>query len=151
VELNIHGQTLVGSSRYPSSAWQSMRAPSLEDFEALSRAAWENMPVEFKTLCHELTIRVTDFPTDEMIEELDLETPFDVLGLFEGTDPSQPVLSIDAAQEPNVIHLYRRAIIDYWAENEEMLGDVIAYVMLHEIGEHFGLSDDDLEELELRV
>ena len=141
----------MGSARYPSSAWQSMRAPSLEDFEALARAAWEGMPREITALCDNLTIKVADFPTDDVIEELDLETPFDVLGLFEGTDPSQPVLTLDAEQEPNIIHLYRRAILDYWAENEDMLGDVVAHVMLHEIGGHFGLTDDDMEELELRV
>ncbi len=141
----------MGSARYPSSAWQSMRAPSLEDFEALARSAWENMPAEVKMLCDDLTIRVSDFPTDEIIEDLDLETPFDVLGLFEGTDPSQPILTPECEQEPNIINLYRRALLDYWAENEEMLGDVVAHVILHEIGEHFGLSDDDIEELETRV
>jgi predicted Zn-dependent protease with MMP-like domain len=141
----------MGSARYPSSAWQSMRAPSLEDFEALARGAWENMPAEFKALCDELTIRVADFPTDDIIDELDLETPFDILGLFEGTDPSQPVLTLEADQEPNIINLYRRPILDYWAEHEEMLGDIMTHVMVHEIGGHFGLSDDDMEELEIRV
>ena len=141
----------MASARYPSSAWQSMRPPSLDDFEALARAAWENMPAEVKMLCDDLTIRVADFPTDEVIEELDLETPFDILGLFEGSDPLQPVLSIETAQEPNIINLYRRPILDYWSENEELLGDVVAHVVMHEIGEHFGLSDDDMEELELRV
>jgi predicted Zn-dependent protease with MMP-like domain len=128
-----------------------MRPPSLEDFEALSRAAWENMPAEVKTLCVDLTIRVADFPTDDIIEELDLETPFDILGLFEGTDTMQPVLALDMNQLPNVMNLYRRPILDYWSEHEEMLGDIVTHVIIHELGEHFGLSDDDLEELELRV
>jgi predicted Zn-dependent protease with MMP-like domain len=141
----------MGSARYPSSAWQSMRAPSLDDFEALARAAWENMPLEFKALCDDLTIRVADFPSDDVIEELDLDTPFDILGLFEGTDPSHPVLTVEADQEPNIINLYRRPILDYWAEHEEMLGDVVTNVIMHEIGEYFGLSDDDMEELETRV
>ena len=141
----------MGSARYPSSAWQSMRPPSLDDFDALARAAWENMPAEFKALCDDLIIRVADFPSDEIIEELDLETPFDVLGLFEGNDPSLPVSSVDVENDANIITLYRRPILDYWSEHEEMLGDVVTNVITHEIGEHFGLSDDDMEELESRV
>jgi predicted Zn-dependent protease with MMP-like domain len=141
----------MGSARYPSSAWQSMQPPSLEDFEVLARSAWENMPAEFKSLCDNLTIRVADFPTDEIIDELDLETPFDILGLFEGMDPSMPVLTLDAHHEPHIIKLYRRPILDYWAEHGEMLGDIISHVMVHEIGGYFGLSDDDMEELEIRV
>ena len=141
----------MGSARYPSSAWQSMRPPNLEDFEALARAAWENMSPEFKSLCHDLIIRVADFPSDEIIEELDLETPFDVLGLFEGKDPSLPLLTLDSDPEPNIFHVYRRPVLDYWAEHEEMLGEVVANVIMHEIGEHFGLTDDDMEELETRV
>jgi predicted Zn-dependent protease with MMP-like domain len=128
-----------------------MRAPSLEDFEVLARAAWEGLPSEFKVLCHNLTIRVADFPSDEIIEELDLETPFDILGLFEGSDPALPVLSMVSDAGQDVFYVFRRAILDYWAEHEEMLGEVIANVMLHEIGSHFGLSDDDMEELEARV
>ena len=141
----------MGSARYPSSAWQSMRPPSLEDFEALARAAWENMHAEFKALCDDLIIRVADFPSDEIIDELDLETPFDILGLFEGTDPSQPLLTIDAENAPSVFYIYRRPILDYWAENEEMLGEIVSQIIIHEIGHHFGISDDDMEELELRA
>jgi predicted Zn-dependent protease with MMP-like domain len=141
----------MGSARYPSSAWQSMRAPSLEDFEALARSAWENMPAGFKSLCDDLTIRIADFPSDAMIEELDLETPFDVLGLFEGNDPSLPLLSMEAGHEANIINLYRRPILDYWSEHEEMLGEIVAHVMMHEIGQYFGLSEDDMEDLETRV
>jgi predicted Zn-dependent protease with MMP-like domain len=141
----------MGSARYPSSAWQSMRPPSLEDFESLARVAWENMPAEFRSFCDHLTIRVADFPTDEIIEELDLETPFDILGLFEGTDLSQPLLNTQGKQQQNIINLYRRPILDYWSEHEEMLGDVVANVIMHEIGEHFGLTDDDMEELETRI
>lgn len=141
----------MGSARYPASAWQSMRAPSLEDFEVLARAAWENLPSEFKSLCDDLVILVADFPSDEVIEELDLETPFDVLGHFEGTAGSLPALATDRDLEASVFNIYRRPILDYWAEHEEMLGEIVTQIMLHEIGQHFGLSDDDLEELELRV
>lgn len=128
-----------------------MRAPSLEDFEALARAAWENMPPEFKALCDDLIIRVADFPSDEVIEELDLETPFDILGLFEGVDPSQPLLTINDEAASSIFHIFRRPVLDYWAENEDMLGDVVSQIMVHEIGHHFGLTDDDMDELEAKV
>ena len=140
----------MGSARYPSSAWQSMRAPSLVDFEALARAAFENIAPELKALCHDLVIRVADFPTDEIIDDLDLETPFDILGLFEGPEPSDALPS-GAEIEAHIFNVYRRPILDYWAGHEELLGDIVSHVMVHEIGQHFGLSDDDIEEFETRV
>lgn len=141
----------MGSARYPSSAWQSMRAPSLEDFEALAIGAWEKLPLELKRLCRDVTLRVLDFPTDEMVEEQDLETPFDLLGLFEDTDHSAPLVINETALRVGVFTVFRRPVLDYWCEHEEMLGDVVAQIMLHEVGQHFGLSDDDLEALETRV
>ncbi|MGL4406139.1 MAG: metallopeptidase family protein [Notoacmeibacter sp.] len=141
----------MGSARYPSSAWQSMRAPSVEDFEALARGAWEAMPARIANLCGDLEIRVADFPRDDLFEELDIETPFDVLCLFEGVDPSQPLISSKSNPEPSIFHIYRRPILDYWAEHEEMLGDIVAYVMIREIGQFFGLTDDDIEAIELRA
>ena len=79
-----------------------------------------------------------------------LETPFDLLGLFEGKGLSER-FTIETGELSNRILLYRRPILDYWAENDETLGDIIAHVLIHEIGHHFGLSDDDMERIEASV
>ena len=127
----------------------SVKAPDLETFEALAARAYADLPEDFRNLCKGLVIRVDDFPTDEVLKEMEAETDFDLLGLFQGTGmPFQSVQSSGAM--PNMIWLYRRPILDYWAEHDETLGDVIAHVLIHEIGHHFGLSDADMEAIERR-
>jgi predicted Zn-dependent protease with MMP-like domain len=92
-------------------------------------------------------IRVEDFPTDEVLDHMQAETEFDLLGLFQGV--GLPFRSESApTQMPNMIWLYRRPMLDYWAEHDEALGDIITHVLVHEIGHHFGLSDADMEALE---
>jgi len=97
-----------------------------------------------------LVIRVADCPEEEVLDDLGAETEFDLLGLFQGIglpfrSESSPV------QMPNMIWLYRRPILDYWAEHEETLGAIITHVLVHEIGHHFGLSDDDMRTIEASV
>jgi predicted Zn-dependent protease with MMP-like domain len=128
-----------------------MRSPDLEAVESLARAAWENLPEEFRALCDDLIIRVAEFPDDDVVEQMNLESPFDVLGLFTGVGMAHAPGLPETGGEPNVIHLYRRPILDYWAENDETLGDIVAHVLVHEIGHHFGLSDDDMEDIEARA
>ena len=108
---------------------------------------FRRVPPKFRKLCDGLVIQVEDFPTDEVLDEMGLESEFDLLGLFQGVGlpfrhESAPV------QMPNMIWLYRRPILDYWAEHDEMLGAIIAHVLVHEIGHHFGMSDEDMEALE---
>jgi len=128
-------------------AWRGLTAPSLADIEAMAAAAYGGLPQHFRALCEDLVIRVEDFPEESVVEAMDLESEFDLLGLFQGVGlpfrtPSAPT------QMPNMVWLYRRPILDYWAENEDSLGDIITHVLVHEIGHHFGLSDDDIEALE---
>ena len=94
-----------------------------------------------------LIIEIAEFPSDDVFEDMALETPFDLLGLFEGRGISER-FTVETGEMPNRITLYRRPILDYWAENEETLGDIITHVLIHEIGHHFGLSDDDMERIE---
>jgi len=131
-------------------AWRAARAPSLDEFEVLAQEAFRRLPERFRALCEDLVIRVDDFPTDEVLDDMRLESEFDLLGLFQGVglphrSESAPV------QMPNMIWLYRRPILDYWAEHEETLGAVITHVLVHEIGHHFGLSDGDMEAIEASV
>ena len=130
--------------------WRPHRAPSLVEFDALARAAFRQLPRNFRELCEDLVIRVEDFPTDEVLDHLGAQTEFDVLGLFHGV--GLPFRSESAPLHmPNMIWLYRRPILDYWAEHDETLGAIITHVLVHEIGHHFGLSDRDMAEIEAKA
>ena len=127
--------------------WTSLKAPSLAEMEAVAHDMFAQLPGHFRGLCEGLIIRVDDFPTEEVLDEMDADSEFDLLGLFQGTGlPHQS--HDDVARLPNMIWLYRRPILDYWAEHEETLGELIRHVLVHEIGHHFGLSDDDMEAIE---
>jgi predicted Zn-dependent protease with MMP-like domain len=128
-------------------AWRPVKAPSLAELELLAEAAYRRLPAPFRNLCEGVVVRVDDFPTDEVLDELGAETEFDLLGLFQGV--GLPFRSESAPmQMPNMIWLYRRPILDYWAEHDETLGAIVTHVLVHEIGHHFGLSDADMEEIE---
>ncbi len=122
-------------------------APSLADIESLAAEAYRELPAQFRKLTGELLIRVEDFPDKETEEEMELDTPFDLLGLYRGVDLTRKSLG-DIPQEPDLVFLYRRAILDYWAESGEDLPHIVRHVLIHEIGHHFGLSDDDMERIE---
>src|SRR5258708_26017249 len=128
-------------------AWRVVKAPSLEEIEALAETAFRRLPEKFRALCEGLVIRVEDFPTEEVLDEMDAESEFDLLGLFQGV--GLPFRSESApGQMPNMVCLYRRPILDYWSEHDEALGAIITHVLVHEIGHHFGLSDEDMAAIE---
>jgi predicted Zn-dependent protease with MMP-like domain len=127
-------------------AWRGVSAPSLDEIEALGTEAYGRLPERFRALCEGLVIRVEDFPTDEVLETMQAETEFDLLGLFQGV--GLPFRGDQSGQMPNMIWLYRRPILDYWAEHEETLDAIVTHVLVHEIGHHFGLSDDDMAAIE---
>jgi predicted Zn-dependent protease with MMP-like domain len=130
--------------------WHRAKAPTLAEIEVLASEAFQRLPEGFRLLCEGLIIHVEDFPTDEVLNDLRVESEFDLLGLFHGV--GLPFRSETAPQQmPNMIWLYRRPILDYWAEHDETLGAVIAHVLVHEIGHHFGLSDADMEAIEASV
>jgi predicted Zn-dependent protease with MMP-like domain len=125
----------------------NLAAPSLADIEVLAAQAYARLPAHFRALCEGLVIQVDDFPTEEVVQHMQLDSEFDLLGLFQGVGlpfraPSAP------EQMPNMVWLYRRPILDYWAEHEETLGAIVTHVLVHEIGHHFGLSDDDIDAIE---
>jgi predicted Zn-dependent protease with MMP-like domain len=131
-------------------AWRPVKAPSLEELEAMAIEAFRRLPDEFRALCDGVVVRVDDFPADDVLEELGAETEFDLLGLFQGVGlPFRPESA--PTQMPNMVWLYRRPILDYWAEHDETLGEIVTHVLVHEIGHHFGLSDDDMARIEASV
>jgi predicted Zn-dependent protease with MMP-like domain len=130
--------------------WQNVKAPSLDEIEVIAIEVFRRLPTKFSALCEDLVIRVEDFPTDEVLDQMGAESEFDLLGLFQGV--GLPFRSDSApVQMPNMIWLYRRPILDYWGEHEETLGAIIAHVLVHEIGHHFGLSDEDMHAIEAGV
>lgn len=131
-------------------AWRPVKALSLDEMEAIATDAYRRLPETFRSLCEGVIIRVDDFPSTDVVDEMRLESEFDILGLFQGV--GLPFRSESApTQMPNMIWLYRRPILDYWAEHDETLGAIITHVLVHEIGHHFGLSDDDMEAIEASV
>jgi predicted Zn-dependent protease with MMP-like domain len=128
-------------------AWRAVGAPSLADLEVLAQEVFRRLPAKFRALCEGLVIQVDDFATDEVLDSMNIENPFDLLGLFQGV--GLPFRSESAPmQMPNMIWLYRRPMLDYWAEHDETLGAIVAHVLVHEIGHHFGLSDADMMTIE---
>ncbi len=122
-------------------------APSLVDLEDLAQRAFLAIPEEFRALVGNVVIRVEDFPDAETEAEMELESPFDILGLYRGVSLAQKGL-MDQPSQLDMIFLYRRPLLDYWCETGETLDHVVRHVLIHEIGHHFGLSDDDMERIE---
>lgn len=131
-------------------AWRDARAPTLSDLERLAAAAWGNLPSEFRNLCRDVVLRVEDFATDEILDELGVESPFELMGLYQGTSIDRKSV-MDTARQPDMVFLYRRAILEYWVEEGETLGHLVTHVLIHEIGHHFGLSDEDMEAIETQA
>ncbi len=119
--------------------------PSLDDIERLARAALDRLPAPFVEHLAGVLLIVEDFAEDRILAEMEIESPFDLSGLYSG----RPIG--DAAQTgdmPATIHLYRRPILDEWCETGEALDHLVAHVVVHEVGHHFGLSDADMHALE---
>ena len=134
------------SARSPD--WAARQAPSLDDIGRIARESFAALPDAFRKLCGDIEFRVSEFPETDVLDELGAESDFDILGLFQGVGLAQDGAVGHTGQMPNRVWLYRRPILDYWAENEETLGAVVSHVLVHEIGHHFGLSDDDMEAIE---
>jgi predicted Zn-dependent protease with MMP-like domain len=128
-------------------AWRSLKSPSLVEFEAIATEAFRRLPAHFRDRCEGVVIHVEDTATDEVLDAMGIQSELDLMGLFQGV--GLPFQSESAPTPmPNMVWLYRVPILLYWAEHEESLGAIITHVLVHEIGHHFGLSDDDMYGLE---
>lgn len=123
-------------------------APSLDDFAALAERAFADLPEPFRTMTAEAQIRVLDFAEDDILDEMGIADAFDLTGLYQGVDLGRRSV-LDVAPMAPMIFLYRRPILDEWAERGDVtLEELVAHVLVHEIGHHFGLSDDDIDRIE---
>jgi predicted Zn-dependent protease with MMP-like domain len=128
--------------------WAPVVAPTGADIERLAESAFARLPDGFRKLCAGLVIQVVDFPNDETLGEMAVESEFDLLGLFRGRGLAHRSAVEETGALPNMIWLYRRPLLDFWCDGEETLGNVVTHVLVHEIGHHFGLSDADIEAIE---
>ncbi|MEE4350719.1 MAG: metallopeptidase family protein [Pacificimonas sp.] len=121
-------------------------APTLADIERLARQAIEGLPPLFRDHLGTVLLKIEDFPAEDVQKDMGLESPFDILGLYAGHTTARSVEV--SGSLPDTVYLYRRPLIDYWAEHEESLEHLVAHVLIHEVGHHFGLSDDDMHGIE---
>ncbi len=121
--------------------------PGLSEMETMARAALKTIPERLRRHVRGVVIRVEEFPDAETEREMGLESPFDILGLYRGVSLDRKSV-FDTPTDVDMIFLYRRPILDYWCETGEDLAHIIRHVLIHEIGHHFGLSDEDMERIE---
>jgi predicted Zn-dependent protease with MMP-like domain len=123
-------------------------APSLDDLAALAERAFAALPEGFRRMTGEVIFRVDDYPADEVLDELGIADPFELTGLYQGVHIGHRSV-LDPSPQPSMIFLYRRPILDEWAERGDVtLAELVSHVLVHEIGHHFGLSDDDIDAIE---
>src|ERR1700712_2436192 len=125
----------------------SGQAPDADMIERLARAARARIPEPFQSHLADVVLIVEDFADDETLDALGIEDPFDLSGLYHGR-PVGEKSSMESGALPDRIHLYRRAILDEWASTGVKLSDLVTHIVVHEVGHHFGLSDDDMHALE---
>lgn len=118
--------------------------PSLDDVHALALAAWEELPAQFRALAGDIVIVVQDFAEEDVLADLEIEDPFELTGLYQGVDLTQASVMDPPSQ--TMVFLYRRPILDEWVDRADVdLGHLVAHVLVHEIGHHFGLSDEQMD------
>ena len=121
--------------------------PSLDDLAKIAEAALAEIPSDFRQFIEGVALRVDDFPDDETLDALGIESPFDLLGLYRGVDIGHKS-NLAVSHDVDMIFLYRRPILEEWCASGVPLKDLIRNVLVHEIGHHFGLSDDDMHRIE---
>jgi predicted Zn-dependent protease with MMP-like domain len=124
--------------------------PTLADIDDMARAALASLPETMLRMTRGVVLQVTEFPDDDVCAEMELESPFDIMGLYQGVSLLEKQMEAPGTT-PDFVFLYRRPILDYWCETGEELGHVVRHVLIHEIGHHFGFSDEDMEALEAQA
>ena len=131
--------------------WIRARAPTIDEFAELAEHALAALPERFRAMAGDVQMRVMDFPDEDVLDEFGIEDPFELTGLYQGVDLSRRSVS-DPSPQPAMVMLYRRPILDEWCDRGDVsLGELISHVLVHEIGHHFGLSDEAIEAIEDRA
>ena len=128
--------------------WSDRKPPDIDEFCRLARAAFDTLPNEFRAACGDVIIRVEECADDAILDQMGIDDAYELTGLYEGVDLTQRSLN-DIAESPDCVFLYRLPILAEWVDNGYVtLGDLIKHVLVHEIGHHFGLSDEDMQKIE---
>jgi predicted Zn-dependent protease with MMP-like domain len=122
-------------------------APDAAEIEQLAEAAIARMPEQFRVHLTNVVLRVEDFADDETLAQFGMEDPYELTGLYTGY-PVGEQSSMLSGQMPPMIHLYRRALLEEWIETGVGLEALVAHVLIHEVGHHFGFSDEDMHAIE---
>ena len=132
----------------PAPDWRDASAPTLDDFAVLAETALAALPKPFRDLVGDVLVRIEDFASEEVLDDLGIEDPFELTGLYQGVDLQHRSV-LDPAPQASMVWLFRRPILDEWAERGDLtLGELINHVVVHEIGHHFGLTDARIEAIE---
>jgi len=131
-------------NRGMTSTYANLIAPDLALIERLAQDALQNLPEPYRTPASAILLRIEDFAPDEVLEAMDLADPFELTGLYDGIPMTEKSV-MDQPQYPDVIWLFRRPILDEWADRGNVsLGELVTHVLIHEIAHHFGWSDEDI-------
>ena len=122
-------------------------APSAADIELIADGEYRRIPAFLRERVDPVMIRVVEFPSDDVLEEMELESPYDILGLYQGVSLDRSTVH-EVREDVDLIFLYRRPLLDYWVETGNSLENLVRHVLIHEIGHHFGLSDEDMDRIE---
>lgn len=122
-------------------------APDAAAIEQLAEAAIARLPQQFRAHLANVVLRIEDFADEAVLDEMGIEDPFELSGLYSGRPVSEESAWV-SGELPPMIHLYRRPLLDEWVETGVALEELITHVIVHEIGHHFGFSDADMHRLE---
>ncbi|MDB6182064.1 metallopeptidase family protein [Paracoccus fistulariae] len=130
------------------SDWNTLKAPDEAGIEAMAQAALQALPAEFRALAQEVAIRVADFAPEDLLDEMQIDDPFDLTGLYEGIPVTEKSVS-DQPQGPDIVWLFRRPLLDEWAARGNVsLGELVNHVVTHELAHHFGWSDEQIAQID---
>jgi predicted Zn-dependent protease with MMP-like domain len=128
--------------------WTGLRAPDAAEMEAMAREAVAKLPSEFASRARDVAIRVMEFAPDDMLDELEVDDPFELTGLYDGIPVTEKSVS-DQPGGPDIIWLFRRPVMDEWVSRGDVtLGELVAHVVVHELAHHFGWSDEDIARID---
>ncbi|MBF9035030.1 neutral zinc metallopeptidase [Rhodobacterales bacterium HKCCE2091] len=128
--------------------WTDIEAPDLSEFETMAEAAIATLPEVYARAAREVVLRIEDFASDAMLDELDIDNAYDLTGLYDGIPLTEKSV-MDQPMGPDTIWLFRRPILEEWADRGDVaLGALVAHVLVHELAHHFGWSDDDIASID---
>ncbi|EEW25630.1 metallopeptidase family protein [Rhodobacter ferrooxidans] len=128
--------------------WSDLAAPDAALIEQLAHGAIASLPEPYRAAATAISLRIEDFPSEEIMAAMQIEDPFELTGLYEGTPLTEKSV-MDQPQQPDVIWLFRRPMLDEWLERGDIgLADMVTHVLVHELAHHFGWSDDDIASID---